>query len=110
MNIRTVTRGNSIIISLSGDFYLYNSTDLKKTLLDVIYSNYEKVMIDMGSLGYFDSSFIGALIFANNKMKARKRELTLINPSDEARTMLRIINLEKDFKIQTGQEQPALLP
>ncbi len=110
MNIRTVTRGNSIFISLSGDFLLHNSTELKKTLLDAINSEFVRVILDLGGMGYFDSSFIGALIFANNKMKARKGELTLVNPSEEARTMLRIINLEKDFKIQTGQEQPALFP
>lgn len=105
MNISVTNRGASAIINVTGDFHLYNITDFKKTLLDMIYSDYRRVVIDMGGLGYFDSSFIGALIFANKKMKDGNRELSLMNIGMEAATMLRIINLEKDFKVYSNPEQ-----
>jgi len=105
MNISIERRGESAIINVMGDFHLYNITDFKKTLLDMIYSDYRRVVIDMGNLGYFDSSFIGALIFAGKKMKEGNRELSLMNLGAEASTMLRIINLEKDFKVYASPQQ-----
>lgn len=105
MNISVTNQGNSAIINVTGDFHLYNITDFKKTLLDLIYSNCRRIVVDMRGLGYFDSSFIGALIFANKKMKVDNRELSLMNLSVEALTMLRIVNLEKDFKVYANTEQ-----
>ena len=105
MNIHVTSHGKNAIINVAGDFHLYNITDFKKTLLDLIYSDYRRVVIDMRGLGYFDSSFIGALIFAHKKMRGENRELSLMNPGKEARTMLRLINLEKDFKVYANPEQ-----
>jgi len=85
---------------------LSHSDQFKTELITLLNSKQRSVWLNMEQVNYVDSSFLGALVAALKHAISLKRDVVLINLQKDIDDMLKLIRLDKVFKIY-GTEQEA---
>lgn len=78
------------IVSLEGEFSLYNVRELKEILLNGIDVNTPVIVVDMGGVSYMDSSAIGVLYTAKKKLITLSKDLFLARVSGELQDVMKL--------------------
>jgi len=105
MEIRFRDLGKHKIIEVVGDVDLYNVSELKQAIFDLVEnSNTESIIIDMKETNYLDSSGIGALVAGQKKIKLKGGSFALLSIKDEVLNVLKLATLDQFFKIYEGEE------
>ena len=93
---QTFAEGNWYV-KLSGEIDIYNSTDMKTQLVQLMEENIADVHIDCKELEYIDSTGLGALVGALKNIKGHDKEMYLKNVKPNILKLFRITNLDKVF-------------
>jgi anti-anti-sigma factor len=93
MDIKISDKGGYRIISLVGEFNLYNVRELKEALFNQITSADADIIINMKKVSYMDSNAIGVLYAAQKKLFDMNKELFLSQMSIELADVMRIVGL-----------------
>lgn len=86
-------KGEYVILAVEGELNLYNLTELKEALNDVIQKKENHLVMDMKKVSYIDSNAIGVLHNARTKLHAANKELYINNLSPELLEILRFMGL-----------------
>jgi anti-sigma B factor antagonist len=86
---------------------LSHSEQFKNELITLLNTRQRSIWLDMAKVSYVDSSFLGALVAALKHAISLKRDVVLINLQKDIDDMLKLIRLDKVFKIY-DTEQDAL--
>lgn len=103
MEINTTIKERYAIVEPLEEIGLYNSMEFKKLLSDIIENTQLNIVMDLSNVRYADSSLIASLLFALRKMTALGREFALMNVEDEIINIMRLANIEKNFKIYRNE-------
>ena len=103
MEINTTIKERYAILEPLEEIGLYNSMEFKKLLNDIIENTQLNIVMDLSNIRYADSSLIASLLFALRKMTALGREFALMNIEDEIINIMRLANIEKNFKIYRNE-------
>lgn len=93
MDIKITDKGGYRIISLEGEFNLYNVRELKEALFNQITSTDANIIINMKKVSYMDSNAIGVLYAAQKMLGDMHKELFLSQMSIELADVMRIVGL-----------------
>lgn len=93
-------KDNNWAIKVSGEIDLFNSSEFKKTLLDLLDEKNLDVKINCEGLSYIDSTGLGALIAVLKKSKTFGGEIYLDNVKPSLSKLFKITNLDKVFIIE----------
>jgi anti-sigma B factor antagonist len=85
---------------------LSHSEQFKNELISILNQKQRSIWLDMQQVTYVDSSFLGALVAALKHAISIQRDVVLINLQKDIDDMLKLIRLDKVFKIY-GTEQEA---
>ncbi len=112
MDITQKTSGNRQTIFLRGEIDLYNSPDLGAALQKSVQEEISSVYIDMREVSYMDSSGLGVLINAANRLVKKSGQLFLVRPSLQVLRLLEMTRLLTFFRIvfdhePAGHGEPA---
>jgi anti-sigma B factor antagonist len=110
MDITQKTSGGCQTIVLRGEIDLYNSPDLGAALQKSVQEEISAVYVDMQEVTYMDSSGLGVLISAANRLVKNSRQLFLVRPSLQVLRLLEMTRLLTFFRIVFEREaggQPA---
>ena len=87
-------------ISVEGEIDIFNSSDFKTELLNLLSQKELDLKIDCTKLKYIDSTGLGALIPVLKKAKSFDKEVCLFNLKPNLIKLFKITNLDKVFKIE----------
>jgi len=109
MEIRERDMGKHKIIEVIGDVDLYNVSELKQAIFNLVEKeNAISLIIDMRETSYLDSSGIGALVAGQKKIKLKGGKFALLNLRDEVLNVLKLATLDQFFTIyETDNHIPA---
>ncbi len=91
------------IASLTGEIDLETSPQARKILLDTV-DHCEKILIDMASVTYLDSSGIATLVEAFQRAKKNGKHMAFIYLSPAVLRVLSLARLDKVFAIHADIE------
>ncbi|AHH12828.1 Putative STAS superfamily protein [Borrelia hermsii YBT] len=107
-NVFYVCRDDSIFIKLINRFTALYSVNFKIFIKNKFINNNDKInklYIDLSETKYLDSTFMGVLLYINNKSNEHKKTFKIINSSKEALKNLKSLGLEKILKIENQEEK-----
>lgn len=89
-------------ISLKADINeanLNNADKFKTALITILDTHSKKAVLDLSSINYMDSSFLGALVSSLKHAIAKKSDIVLIGLQPDIKNLFALIRLDKVFKI-----------
>src|SRR5208282_5147151 len=96
MNINTRMEGSATIVDVSGEITLYQSPELRKTLLELIkVKRTPRVIVNMTKVPYIDSAGVASLIEGLKASRDAKTTFALFGLSRIAREVLELTHLMK---------------
>lgn len=84
---------------------LNHSEDFKSELIGLLNSKQRSIWINMQQIAYVDSSFLGALVAALKHAISMQRDVVLIDLQKDIDDMLKLIRLDKVFKIYSSEQE-----
>ena len=104
MSIRIKYEEDYVIVLPDEEIEVYNISEIKEVLFDIIEKGNRKLIMDMSKVEYIDSSGLGVLVSVLKKVKASEGKLVLISPKSSVKQILSLTNLDKVFNIQDTLE------
>ena len=104
MDITKRTRGDVVILDISGEIDLYNAPEIKDIINGLIEEKKFNVIINLEKVPYIDSSGIGALIPSLSNLKKYQGGLKIINVFASVRKVFELTKLTSFFEIYDSEE------
>lgn len=102
-------RGGAVIVHLVGELDLYNATEVRTALLEVCAEEPERLVVDLGEVGFVDSTALGVLIEARTKL-ANRRAFLLAAPGLETHRALQISGLDQHLSVHETVDEALQSP
>ncbi|MCD8739490.1 STAS domain-containing protein [Mucilaginibacter roseus] len=99
IDIENVTDSYVSLKSNVTEANLNNSEKFKAELIAFIDEHNKKVVLDLSSISYMDSSFLGALVSSLKHAIASKNDILLVGLKPDIHNLFSLIRLDKVFKI-----------
>jgi anti-sigma B factor antagonist len=93
---RIEPRDGAVVIELAGELDLYNAEDVRAGLAQALGQTAGRVVVDMSSVDFIDSTALGVLIEARAK---RGDDLRLAAPQLETRRTLQVSGLDRRLPV-----------
>ncbi len=84
---------------------LSNSDEFKAELVKLLDEHKKIVILDLEELKYVDSAFLGALVSALKYALSLKLDIVLVGLRTDIRDLIKLIRLDKVFKIYNYPEE-----
>lgn len=91
--------GGGTVLTLAGDLDLHTAVEFREVLGQLALAADDRLVIDMGGVGFCDSSGIAALLAARNHALAVEAELVLAAVPNHILRVLRLVGLETVFVV-----------
>lgn len=96
--------GNAVIVSLPGDVLDSNNSAEFKLDLTTLMESENRVILDMRSIRFVDSSGCGALLTCVRKLKGRDGDLKLFGLSEQMRSLFKLLRLDEIIEVFPSKE------
>lgn len=104
MKTREEMRDDKLLVFLEGEININNSPELRKAFEAIVKRNEKKVVVDLSSVSYIDSSGLATLIEVFQRLKKIGGSLALCCMEAKIRNIFEITKLHKVFAIFDSQE------
>ena len=104
MDITTRTKGEIVILDITGEIDLYNAPEIKDIINQLIEEQKYNVIINLEKVSYIDSSGIGALISSLSNLKKYQGGLKIINVYASVRKVFELTKLTSFFEIHDSED------
>ena len=91
--------GDTAVITLSGEADMAGAPVLREALAEAVGAGGGAVVVDMGGVGFLDSTGLAALLNASRRLRRSGRELSLVGLQDAVRQVVRLAHLERDLGV-----------
>jgi anti-sigma B factor antagonist len=99
LKVTTRSQGDHTVISVTGEIDLYTAPKLQSELMAALAAGPAKVILDMSSVEFCDSTGINVLLTVHRAAHARAAELLLAGPGSAVRKVLQVTGLETFFTV-----------
>jgi anti-sigma B factor antagonist len=93
------------IVTAIGEFDFYSAPLLRTQLLDQIESGRHHLIVDMTGLTFLDSSALGVLVGALNRVRPLDGSVQLVIPTEQVLKIFRITGLLKVFPVHATLDE-----
>jgi anti-sigma B factor antagonist len=93
------TEGDHTVIGLSGDLDFHTARRLREKLLELHAAGANKVVLDMASLDFIDSSGLSVLVAGLKRLRNSDGNLTLRAVPEQTRRVLEVSGLSRVLSI-----------
>jgi anti-sigma B factor antagonist len=97
--VTTSVVSNKSIAAVSGEIDVYTAPELREKLVGLVDSGATDIVVDMGQVGFCDSTGLGALVAALNYARDRDTVLSLAAAQERVLKVLRITGLDQVFTV-----------
>lgn len=98
--IASYSDGEMSEVSLMGELDLSSAPRLYNELWQLTQAGQKSVVINLAKLEFMDSSGLQLLLRLREKLKAKNREIVLINPQPSIAKLFKLTGFDKLFKIE----------
>jgi anti-sigma B factor antagonist len=106
MNISTRQVDNAFIVDVTGDITLYNTPEVRKTLLDLLKEKrVKRVIVNLEKVKYIDSAGVASLVEGLKLSRDLKSGFALFGLSKSTREVLELTRLLKVFEIHDTEAE-----
>ena len=105
MDISSRTKGEIVILDISGEIDLYNAPEIKDIINKLIEQKKYNVIINLKEVTYIDSSGIGALISSLSNLKKYQGGLKIINVFASVKKVFELTKLTSFFEIYDSEDE-----
>ncbi|MDY0190367.1 MAG: STAS domain-containing protein [Desulfuromonas sp.] len=100
MNVTVAEHGAVVSLSLQEErLDAHNSNELKTQLLNLFEEGKSKIIIDLASVRFIDSSGLGALVSGFKNASSREGSLKLCGLQTQVKSMFELTRLHRVFEI-----------
>ena len=78
------------------------SEKVRRFILHKLRDKYYRVILDMGNIGFVDTSAINMLLELNRELRARGYDFSIINVSDNTLELIRLVPALLDVVLKEG--------
>jgi len=93
---------DTVIVRPQGDVDMSRSPQLRQALRDAMATKPRSLIVDLGEVGYMDSSGLATLVEAMRTAKRAGTRMTLCAMNDKVRAIFEIARLDQFFTIRDG--------
>jgi anti-sigma B factor antagonist len=104
--VEMTKNGDAVIVRLRGELDLHNAPVVRRTLLESVADEPDRVVVDLAAVEFMDSTTLSVLLEARARLRRRERFL-LAAPGLEARRALEVSGLDRHFAVH-GTVEDAL--
>ncbi len=104
-----VKRESYRVVALKGQFDLVNAFDVEEQIELVLKHNHN-LLVDLSEITYIDSIGVGRLVSGFQKAKEKELRFGLLNPSVEAKRVLKMAHLTQVIQFYTAMPENQLIP
>jgi anti-sigma B factor antagonist len=105
MELETRDDGGVTIIAVRGDLVIGDAeTSFKKTVTRLIEEGRVNLLVDLSSVGFLDSSGLGALVRALTNTQKEGGQTKLLNAGPQIRKLLQMTKLDSVFELHEDME------
>jgi anti-sigma B factor antagonist len=109
MNITTRQNGEATILELSGDITLYNTPEVRKTMLSLLKEKrVPQLLVDMHGVRYIDSSGVASLVEGLKASRDLQSRFALYGLTKTTREVLDLTRLLRVFEVYENEEQAII--
>jgi anti-sigma B factor antagonist len=105
MNIKLKEKDGVAVCYVSGEVNLSTAAELKKVFKKIVEKKTRKVLLELGGVGYIDSSGLATLIDLAKNLKAFQGIVFMANLSPKVSSIFSITKLDRVFKIFDTEEE-----
>ncbi|MGD0426372.1 MAG: STAS domain-containing protein [Candidatus Acidiferrales bacterium] len=106
MNISTRQSGHATVVDINGDVTLYNSPEIRKTLMDALNKKgTNRVVMNMSGVNYIDSAGVASLVEGLKLARTLKSGFALYGLNKHPREVLELTRLIKVFEIYDNETE-----
>jgi anti-sigma B factor antagonist len=87
--------GNRWRFNLAGEIDISNAHQLQQKLESAYQTRPADLCLDLGGLGYIDSTGLGVIIAVYGNIKKNGHKMVVVNPRDNVKKLLRVSRLDK---------------
>lgn len=103
MEINIGMDGDTVVLDLSGDLVASSAEELKAQVAKLIEKNFRYVMLDMGKVGFMDSSGLGACMAVHKTLAEKSGLVVCAQPSDAVSKIFRITRADKKIAVAASR-------
>jgi anti-sigma B factor antagonist len=101
---------DDFVVTLNGDVDLYTAPELKSELIRLVDRGAGRVVVDLTSATFIDSTTLGVLLGAFKRLRPAGGELTIVCPDANIRKIFQITLLDRVFAIFDTLDDAIALP
>ncbi|HIF9311295.1 TPA: STAS domain-containing protein [Photobacterium damselae] len=102
-----MTTQTSTIHSLTDDFDAQSARQLETMFSTLSLCDSHELILDMTQVTFIDSCGVGAIVFLYKRLKARQRNLKLLNVNGQVRELLLMLRIDKVIPFITSADLPS---
>ena len=101
MAVITYTMNQTLVLTIDGE--LNNQTvEEIRPIIDTFIQRHQDVLVDINSVGFIDSSGIGALVYLYKQLQQSGRKMRLICKEGQPRDLLSILHIDRTITCYTS--------
>jgi anti-sigma B factor antagonist len=104
LEVNAQRRDGATVLEPRGDVDLSTSKDLQVAIKQAMSDKPERVVVDLSSVSYMDSSGVATLVEAMQIARRQKTSLLLCGMQDKVRAIFEIARLDRVFVIVDSQQ------
>ena len=105
-SLKSIQQGSTLFFQITGELTLEEATPLRAEIKETMQAiDFEHVILDMNDVPFIDSSGIGMLVSLNTSVKGQGKALFLLNPTEQTRNTLELVQLLDFFHILDGEDE-----
>ena len=105
MNIDVTQTSGVAVVTPRGDLDLAAVDEVKRTLAGLIDGGQSRVLLDLGGVGYLDSSCMGAMVAAMKRARAAGGDVRLCALQDDVRRIFELTRLARAMSIHPTRQE-----
>jgi len=98
LTARRVSEGY-FLVALTGEWDLYNQPEVDSKLQEAVAAGEQLIVVDLSEATYIDSSVLGALVGARERLKAGGGEVAIVTADPQMRKIFEITGLDGVFTL-----------
>jgi anti-sigma B factor antagonist len=99
------SKGGVEVVDVQGEIDIYSAPRLRELLIDLASKNSYQLVINLDKVGFLDSTGLGVLVGALNRVRAHDGSLDLVCTHERTLKIFKITGLTKVFGIHETVDQ-----
>jgi anti-sigma B factor antagonist len=100
LSVALVREGADTVLVLTGELDLYTTAMFRERVVDLVYDNRLRLVVDMAGLEFVDSTGLGALVGELSRVRQGGGEMVLRRPTEAVRRSIQIVGLDRALPIR----------